>query len=191
MLKGQKISIRPIEEDDIDTMYQWYNDQEVNLWSSGAWPLNTLQSKEQLAVKFLDSSPDTYRYAILAENEQLIGTIGFTEINTPAQSVRLFLVIGNKTYWGKGYGTDALITFSRFLFSQWNFHRISLDTWDRNVRAIKVYEKVGFKIEGRQREARFVLGNYHDAILMGLLREEFYSLHGKSSQGQLKGCQKQ
>ena len=41
MLKGLKTSIRPIEEDDIDVLYSWYNDEEVNLWSSGAWPLNT------------------------------------------------------------------------------------------------------------------------------------------------------
>ena len=137
-------------------MYQWYNDQEVNLWSSGAWPINTLQSKDQLAIRFLDGSPDTYRYAILDENEFLIGTIGFKEVNIPARSATLFVVIGNKTYWDKGYGTDALIAFTRFLFTQWNFHRISLDTWDGNLRAIKVYEKVGFKVEGRQREARFV-----------------------------------
>jgi RimJ/RimL family protein N-acetyltransferase len=179
MLKGLKTWIRPIEEDDIDLLYKWYNDQEVNLWSSGAWPLNTLQSKDQLAVKFLDGSADTYRYAILDENDQLIGTTGFKEINVPGRSATLYVVIGNKTYWGKGYGSDALITFVRFLFTQWNFHRLALDTWDGNIRAIKAYEKVGFKIEGRQREARFVLGNYHDAILMGLLCEEFFSLHGK------------
>lgn len=179
MLKGQKTSIRPIEDDDIDVLYQWYNDQEVNLWSTGAWPLNTLQSKDQLAVRFLDGSPDTFRYAILDENDRPIGTVGFKEMNIPGRSATLFVVIGNKSYWGKGYGTDALITFSRFLFNQWNFHRISLDTWDGNIRAIKAYEKVGFKLEGRQREARFVSGNYHDAILMGLLREEFLALHGK------------
>ncbi|HZK52660.1 MAG TPA: GNAT family protein [Desulfosporosinus sp.] len=179
MLKGQRTSIRPIEEEDIDTMYQWYNDQEVNLWSSGAWPMNTLQSKDQIEVKFLDGSPDNYRYAILDQSDLLIGTIGFKEINMPSRSVTIFIVIGNKTYWGKGYGTDALIVFARYLFTQWNFHRISLDTWDGNIRAIKAYEKVGFKIEGCQREARFVSGNYHDAILMGLLREEFLSLHGK------------
>ena len=179
MLKGLKTWIRPIEEDDIDLIYRWYNDQEVNLWSSGAWPLNTLQSKDQIAEKFLDGSPDTYRYAILDENELLIGTTGFKELNIPGRSATLYVVIGNKAYWGKGYGSDALITFVRFLFTQWNFHRISLDTWDENIRAIKAYEKVGFKIEGRQREARFVLGNYHDSILMGLLREEFLALHGK------------
>lgn len=179
MLHGQKTSIRPIEEDDIDYFYQWYNDPEVNLWSSGAWPLNTLLNKEQISLKFLEETPDIYRYSVLDENDILIGTIGFKEINIPSRSATLYVVIGNKLYWGKGYGTDALIIFVRFLFTQWNFHRISLDTWDENTRAIKAYEKVGFKIEGRQREARFVLGTYHDAVLMGLLRDEFLALHGK------------
>jgi len=184
MLKGHKTWIRPIEEDDTDTLYQWYNDQEVNYWSSGAWPLNTLLSKDQIAVKFLDGLPDTYTYSILNENHELIGIIGFREVNIPAQSASLFIVIGNKAYWGKGYGTDAVITFLHFLFAQWNFHRISLDTWDENFRAIRAYEKAGFKIEGRQRDARFVLGTYHDAILMGLLRDEFFAIFGK-----IKGCE--
>lgn len=173
MLKGQKTVIRPIEEDDIDDLYKWYNDPEVNLWSSGAWPLNTLLNKDQISVMFLDGEPGIYRYSILNDNNVLIGTIGFKEVNIPGRSVTLYIVIGNKSYWGKGYGTDALITFIRFLFHQWNFHRISLDTWDGNVRAIKAYEKVGFKVEGRQREARYILGTYHDSILMGLLRTEF------------------
>ena len=185
MLKGLKTSIRPIEEEDLDTMQQWYNDQEVNLWSSGAWPLNTMLNKDQIAVKFLDGSPDTNRYVILDQNDLLIGTIGFKEINIPCRTATLFIVLGNKAYWGKGYGTDSLITFARYLFTQWNFHRISLDTWDGNIRAIKAYEKVGFKIEGRQREARFVLGNYHDAILMGLLQNEFLALHGVLTEAKL------
>lgn len=179
MITGQKSRIRPIEEDDINSFYQWYNDPEVNLWSSGGWPLNTLLTKEQISEKFLECPPDEYRYAISDETNQLIGTIGFKEINMPSRSATIFIVIGDKTYWGKGYGTDALIAFARFLFSQWNLHRLSLDTWEDNSRAIKSYEKVGFKVEGRQREARFVLGEYHDAILMGLLKKEFFILHGK------------
>ncbi|MGC7872271.1 GNAT family N-acetyltransferase [Desulfosporosinus sp. SYSU MS00001] len=179
MLEGKKIKIRPIEEDDIDIIYQWLSDEEINYWSSGAWPLNTLYSKDQIIEKFLDGPSDVYRYAILNEKNLLIGTIGFKELNVPGRSTTLFIVIGDKSYWGRGYGTDAIITFVRFLFTQWNFHRISLDTWDENLRAIRAYEKVGFKIEGRQREARYVLGNYHDAVLMGLLRDEFLTLHGK------------
>ena len=180
MLDGQLTSIRPIIEEDIDTLFQWYSDQEVNLWATGAWPLNTLLNKEQLAERFLTETTDIRSYAILAEDEQFIGVIGFREFNIPARSAALFIVLGAKTHWDRGYGSDAMITFLHFLFRQWNLHRISLETWDGNHRAIKTYEKAGFAIEGRQREAYFVLGRYHDAILMGLLQDEFFALHGKT-----------
>lgn len=173
MLKGHKTWIRPLENEDIEAFYRWYNDQEVNLWSSGAWPLNTLLSKDAIEERFFESDSDERRYAILNLKQELIGTIGFRETNIPARSATLFIVIGEKKYWGQGYGSDALNTFLHFLFSQWNFHRLSLDTWDGNHRAIKAYEKLGFKLEGTLRDARFVNGDYHDALIFGVLRSEF------------------
>lgn len=173
MLKGKKTLIRPLEEEDIDLLYEWVNDQEVNLWASGSWPLSTLLNRELLRDRYLQESADGQRFAVLNEKNVLIGTIGFRDFNIPARSASLFISIGDKNFWGKGYGTDALITFVRFLFSQWNLHRLSLDTWDGNTRAIKAYEKAGFQVEGRQREARYILGKYHDAILMGLLKKDF------------------
>lgn len=175
MLHGKKISIRPLEEDDIEGICNWYNDQEFNLWASGAWPLNTLKNKEEITQKFLDQSDGEHRYAILNEDFEIIGSLGFRNHNIPARSAVVYINIGLKNYWGKGYGTEALTVFVNFLFSQWNFHRLSLDTWDGNTRAIRTYEKVGFKIEGKQREACYVLGEYRDAILMGLLKHEFSS----------------
>lgn len=175
MLKGQKTWIRPLENEDIEAFYQWYNDQEVNLWSSGAWPLNTLLSKDAIEDRFFEPDSDERRYAILNLEQELIGTLGFRDANIPARSATLFIVIGEKEYWGQGYGSDALNTFLHFLFSQWNFHRLSLDTWDGNLRAIKAYERLGFKLEGTLRDARFVNGKYHDALIFGVLRSEFLS----------------
>ena len=177
MLQGVKTWIRPLNEEDLDDFYAWCNDQEYNLWASGAWPLTTLLSKDEVYNRFIEAKEGGHRYAVLAEDRKLIGTIGFRDINEPARSATVFLGIGVKDYWGKGYGTDALITLCRFLFAQWNFHRLTLDTWDGNTRAIRAYQKAGFQIEGRLRQARFVLGSYHDVIIMGLLRDEFFSIH--------------
>jgi RimJ/RimL family protein N-acetyltransferase len=187
MLQGKKISIRPLEEEDIEGIYNWYNDQEFNLWASGAWPLNTLKSKEELARKFIDQPDGGHRYAILNEDSAVIGSVGFREHNIPARSAVVYINIGRSEYWGKGYGTEALMIFVKYLFFQWNFHRLSLDTWDGNIRAIRAYEKVGFKIEGRLREACYVLGEYHDAVLMGLLKREFQLLHKEQCLHNLKG----
>nr|MDA8228634.1 GNAT family protein [Desulfitobacterium hafniense] len=140
--------------------------------STGAWPLNTLLTAEEIEHKVFDDS-SVHRYMILDEKNKAIGTLGFREVNVPARSATIYIVIGEQEYWNKGYGTDALTTFISFLFKQWNFHRLTLDTWDGNNRALKVYQKLGFQIEGRLREARYVLGEYRDAIVLGLLKKDF------------------
>jgi [ribosomal protein S5]-alanine N-acetyltransferase len=173
MLEGSKTILRSLEPDDIPIYHRWYNDQEVNLWSSAAWPINTMLSEEEVEERFFVTQRESKRFTILNKNQEPIGTTGFREVNIPARSGVLFIVIGEKEYWGQGYGTDALKLLLDYLFLQWNFHRVSLDTWDGNHRALRAYEKLGFQIEGRLREARFVMGKYHDAILLGLLRDEY------------------
>ena len=177
MLQGQKTTIRPLEEEDAELLFSWYNNQDVNLWSTGAWPFNTMLSMQDIIERFIERDPDCTRYGVLAENGQLIGTIGFRELNIPARSATVFVTIGDQAYWDRGYGSDALITLCRFLFLQWNLHRLSLDTWEGNGRALEAYQKAGFRVEGRQREARYVLGKYRDAILLGLLKDEFLALN--------------
>ena len=173
MLVGIKTKIRPLELADLDILHKWFNDQEVNLWSSGAFPLNTMFSKDSLEDKLFNEPSQRQRYMIVGHDDAPMGTIGFDELNIPARSATLFITLGEQDFWGQGYGTDALITFINFLFNQWNLHRLSLDTWDGNERALKAYQKIGFQIEGRQRDARFILGKYHDAILLGLLQRDF------------------
>ncbi|MGE4272823.1 MAG: GNAT family N-acetyltransferase [Desulfitobacterium sp.] len=177
MLQGKKIYLRPLATDDIPIYQKWYNDQEVNYWANGAWPLSTMFNEEDIEERFFTPQKDSGRYIILNEEHEPIGTTGFRDINHPARSAVLFIIIGEKDYWGRGYGTDALKVLLDYLFYQWNLNRLSLDLWDGNLRAQKAYEKLGFKTEGRLRQARFVLGEYHDAILMGLLREEYTFLN--------------
>ena len=179
MLKGQKTFLRPLEAEDIPLYQQWYNDQDVSYWANAAWPLCTMLSEVEVEERFFVSSPTSRRFTILDENMEPIGTTGFRDHNVPARSAVLFISIGEQEYWGRGYGTDALRVLIDYLFLQWNFHRLSLDTWDGNLRALRSYEKLGFQVEGRLREARYVLGKYHDAILLSLLRDEYLENRAK------------
>lgn len=83
------------------------------------------------------------------------------------------IVIGEKEYWNRGYGSDALRTLLRFAFEELNLHRVFLHVFDFNERAIRCYEKVGFRHEGRLRQARFTEGRYVDELVMAVLREEW------------------
>jgi len=84
----------------------------------------------------------------------------------------LGITIGDRRYWDRGYGTDAMRVICRFGFDTMNLHRIELDVYGRNERARKVYARVGFVEEGRKREAVYKNGRYDDIVVMGLLRSE-------------------
>ncbi len=84
--------------------------------------------------------------------------------------------IGEKEYWGKGYGTDAMRVVLRYAFTELNLHRVSLTVFEYNPRAIRSYEKAGFTLEGREREAVFRSGKRTDMIYMGVLREDWERL---------------
>ena len=83
------------------------------------------------------------------------------------------IVIGEKEYWSKGYGTDTVRALLRFAFEQMNLNRVELGTFDFNERAQACYRKCGFVEEGRRREDRFIDGRYHDLVIMGILRREW------------------
>src|SRR5690554_5204883 len=108
MLQGNKTFLRPLEIDDISLYKKWYNDQEVNYWANGAWPLSTMLGEGEIEERYFLPRESSGRYIILNELEVPIGTIGFREMNIPARSATLFVIIGEKEYWGQGYGTDAL-----------------------------------------------------------------------------------
>jgi RimJ/RimL family protein N-acetyltransferase len=79
-------------------------------------------------------------------------------------------MIGEKAYWSKGYGTDAMRTFLRFGFEEMNLNRIDLTVDARNGRAIACYRKCGFVEEARLRQDRYSEGAYHDTLIMAVVR---------------------
>ena len=110
---------------------------------------------------------------IIAESGLFIGEVSYRDMDVVAGTAVLGIMIGDKSYWGQGYGTDAVRTLCRFLFDRFRVRRIQLDTWAGNERAIKSYAKVGFQIEGRLRDAALVNGQPMDQVVMGFLRSEF------------------
>ena len=85
--------------------------------------------------------------------------------------------IGERDYWGKGYGTDALRVLLRYAFDELNLQRVSLSVLEGNARAMRSYEKCGFRYEGRERHAWAYDGRRWDEIYMGLLREEWEAMN--------------
>jgi len=115
-----------------------------------------------------------FMIATLSENIK-IGFIYIDRINYTAGHAWMGIGIGERAYWGKGYGTDAIELILDYSFFKLNLHRISLDVYEYNPRAIHTYEKLGFKFEGRKRQALSRDGHRWDVIYMGMLIEEWTS----------------
>lgn len=105
--------------------------------------------------------------------------LGFVELGTPAWSrgeAWVGIGLGEREDWGHGYGTDAMQLILRYAFTELNLHRVSLDVFDYNPRAIRSYEKAGFKVEGCVRQAMQREGRRWDYVYMGLLRREWEAM---------------
>ncbi len=171
MIFGQKIRLRRVEREDIPTFVRWFNDPEVREFLMMYLPMSTAEEEKWFERQLEDRNSDVF--AIETADGVLIGNIGLHDINWRDRRAELGIAIGEKAYWGKGYGSDAIRTLLRFAFQEMNLHRVSLRVREDNARAIRAYEKCGFQLEGRMREAMFGHGRYFDELHMAVLRREF------------------
>jgi RimJ/RimL family protein N-acetyltransferase len=173
---GKRLRLRAIERSDIPTFVRWLNDPEVIQHLLLYLPISQAQEESWFEAQLKDQ--DRRILGIETLDGKLIGNIALENINWKDRNAELGIVIGEKEYWGTGYGTEAIITLLDFAFSQMNLHRVYLRVFEDNQRALHCYEKCGFKPEGRLREAHFANGKYKDELVMGILRHEFVRAQG-------------
>jgi RimJ/RimL family protein N-acetyltransferase len=107
------------------------------------------------------------------EEDKLIGEIDLAGFNWQARSAWVGIGLGERDYWGKGYGSDAMNLILRYAFHGLNLRRVNLTVFEYNPRGIRSYEKVGFRHEGRSKQWLNRDGKRWDMIYMGILREEW------------------
>ncbi|MGL4812198.1 MAG: GNAT family N-acetyltransferase [Beijerinckiaceae bacterium] len=110
---------------------------------------------------------------VIARDDRAIGEVALDNAVDSDMRASIAVAILDKTALGHGYGTEAVRAVCGFAFERLNLHRISVRVLAFNTRAIRAYEKVGFKQEGRERESAHVGDAWHDDVLMGLLAREF------------------
>lgn len=167
---GRKTRLRAIARSDIPTFVRWFNDPEVRQYLETYMPMSLAQEERWFEAQL--EQGDRFIVGIETLEGRLIGNLSLTNIDWKNSKAVLGIVIGEKEFWGRGYGTDAIVTALGFAFRELNLHRVSLRVYEYNHRAIRCYEKCGFRREGRLREAHFRGGKYHDELVMGILREE-------------------
>jgi RimJ/RimL family protein N-acetyltransferase len=169
---GERIYLRPHEEEDINLFEKWFNDPEYRVLEGYPLPQNKVELKRFFEEMCKDEK-GVYLGISLQENDRLIGSVSLFGIDRISRSVEFGIGIGEKDCWGKGYGTEAINLILDYCFDTLNMHRVWLRVRDYNQRAIRCYERAGFRREGILRESLYISGAYHDQVCMSLLKEEW------------------
>jgi ribosomal-protein-alanine N-acetyltransferase len=173
-LTGKRISLRSLAAEDCQGPYlTWFNDEEVCRGNSH----HVFPYTKAAAAEYIEYSHRTKEDLILAidliEHQQHIGNIALQRIHPVYRSADLSIIIGERTYWGKGYGLEAARLICDHAFRIMNLHRIACGTFALNKGMIRLALSLGMKEEGRRREAAFKEGQYLDVIEFGIIRDEY------------------
>jgi RimJ/RimL family protein N-acetyltransferase len=172
MIVGEKVRLRALQEEDAEDCRRWVNDWDVVRNLEIRYPLSRLVERDFIE-RNMKPQPNDKVFGIETLDGLYIGNAGLHRISWEDRRATFGIFIGEKKYWGKGYGTDATRAIVRFAFDQMNLNRVDLQVLDDNERGIRCYEKIGFVREGVQRQYRYREGRYVDMIMMSILREEY------------------
>jgi RimJ/RimL family protein N-acetyltransferase len=165
--------LRALTRDDLLRQWEFNNDLEVELAGGGDPPMP--QSLERLQADYDREAAKGGRndatFAIDVDG-QFIGACGLFNVNPTARTCELGIAIGDKAYWGQGYGREAVRLLVEYAFRYRNFRKVWLWAHAANDRAIRAYQAAGFVEEGRLRQHVWSNGRYDDVVCMGVLREE-------------------
>ncbi len=179
MIEGRLVRLRAVEPEDAENAFRWMNDREVTSGLMARYPFSMESEREWVkgAAKPLDFG--NVRFAVETMDGVHIGHCGLHGGSAENRHAELGILIGEKEYWGRGFGTDVMLTLLRFSFEQMNLHKVTLGVFEFNGRGLAVYAKLGFVEEGRFREDQYQDGRYWDVVRMSILRREYDAAHGE------------
>ena len=181
-LTGPRLYLRPLELEDCEGPYlEWFNNEEICRGNRHhTFPFTPEKAREY--IERTRSATDELVLAIVdRKKETHIGNIALQQISDIFRSADFSIIIGNKAYWRKGYGTEAGRLLLHHGFSRLNLHRVACGTFASNTGMQKLALALGMKKEGRRRQAAYVGGRYVDVIEFGVLKDEYEKFRARNT----------
>jgi len=172
-LEGETVELRRHARENYGLYARWYGDPEI--WHLTSWALSPLnRSAVEKLFEDRELSPIDDSFAIhIKDDDEPVGVISLMNISDANASAELSVIVGHPDNRHQGYGTEAIELLIRYAFEELGLNRVGLSAFDFNGEAISAYEKLGFAVEGRYRQAIKRNSGFHDAILMSILKNEW------------------
>ena len=171
-LVGEKLYLRAMERSDAPQVAAWFARAEVRRGTRQYLP-RSLSAHEQRIADGAASAENIMFGVALREDDRLVGACGLHHIDPRNHSAELGMVIGDPADWGRGLGSEAARLLIAYGFDTVNLHRLWLEVYEDNPWARKIYETLGFRLEGTLREHGFREGRWWNLHYMGLLAHEY------------------
>ncbi len=169
-LRGELVSLSPIDPDDAPKYAAWLNDLSTTRYLLLATKQIGLGKEREI----LERLAGEHTYAIVENRTgELVGNVGLHDLSYPDSSAEIGIFIGPAEARGKGYGTEALRLLADYAFNALGVRNLMLKYFAFNAAGAACYRKVGFREIGRRRKARFWAGAWHDVVYMDLIAEDF------------------
>jgi RimJ/RimL family protein N-acetyltransferase len=173
LLVGDRVILRRHVPGNLAAFMRWYADPEVSrLTRYQEGPMARPEIERFFQARVLGS--DSLAMAIHEKaTDRLLGTCAFSQLDGENGSALFHITIGEKDVWGKGFGTEATRLMVEHAFERLRLHRIGLSVFAFNGRAIRAYQRAGFVIEGRAREAIRRDNRWWDEVEMSILDSDW------------------
>jgi len=178
-LVGENIYLSPASVEDIEKYTEWLNDFGTTDYTGRSGYLYSIEFEKSYLEKISNDKERIFAIIDL-KDDKIIGGCGIHDINNINRTATLGIFIGETEERNKGKGTEAIMLLLDYGFNYLNLNSIKLDLMEFNHRALRCYQKCGFKEYGRRRKANFINGKYYDTISMDILAEEFSKTYIKN-----------
>ncbi len=172
---NDKVRLRALTMNDVDDHLRWRSDVDVTRTLFHSRP-RSRSEVASMVEHWIDSGDNFAIEAIDLPQPVHIGNCNLHDVVWRSRKAEFSITIGEKQYWGRGYGTAATQLMLEYGFGELNLHRIYLYTYSFNTGAIRTYEKAGFKYEATLRDDLYRAGQFHNSLLMGILKSEWEAL---------------
>jgi RimJ/RimL family protein N-acetyltransferase len=167
-LLGSTVRLEPVGSQHCDALWESISEPEVLMLTGTHRSFTEAEVRDWVATR--QGQHDRADWAIVRrEDEAVLGEAVLNEFSADDESANFRIALGKPEYFGRGYGTEATRLVVRYGLDEAGLHRISLQVFDFNPRAQRVYEKCGFIPEGVERDALNWDGEWHDALRMSIL----------------------
>lgn len=180
-LRAQKCFLRPLEKTDAPLLTRWINDPEVTQFLERNMPI--MQALEEKWIEGLQGSKTDIALLIVTNAGKPIGVMGIHHINWIDGTATTGAFIGEKEYWGKGFGTDAKMILLNYAFNVLNLRKICSRVYAFNGRSVVYSKHCGYVDDGCQKKHVFRNGKYHDVIQLALFKEVWLPYWNKYKKG--------